>query len=378
MKLTVQTFLNHVSEEDFDRSLQEIKDARRRYLETRQPPPAPAEAAHAAASDNLNAAWSPMEYHRHPQQNLQRNSVSTTVATVPILLNDVIFEDGVIDTGATNTMVSQTTARQLGLLDEIEPCRVKFTCADGKSAVPWGVLRRLNVGVEGLTFPLDVYVSGAHSYDVLLGTDWLTQAQAEISFATSEMSFRIDPNVIGKIPIKVSPNRSGVVRYCAFAEPALEYPPLAEESSGSTEEEPHDDDNSTTTESVTISTSSTTSTDQDDIDFQSYEDLPALVEISAMENAAPFASTDGPSHEGTSGGEPPPETNNLMLNKGIFRELEEEMGPFDVDACCTNDGGNALVQNYWCPMRDCLTQSWEHKNVYCMPPPLKQRQRWSW
>jgi hypothetical protein len=44
--------------------------------------------------------------------------------------------------------------------------------------------------VEGLVIPVDVFVSGATSYDVFLGTDWLTQAHAEISFAKQEMSFK--------------------------------------------------------------------------------------------------------------------------------------------------------------------------------------------
>lgn len=219
LKLTVQTYLNHVSEGEFERSIKEIAEARHHFLRQRpnqpQPPVQPhMSAAHAAGSNNKDVEWSSMEYQRPPHFNVQRDPVSTTMATVPVIINGVIFEEGVIDTGTTNTLISQTTARQLGMLHLIEPCHIKFSCADGKSSMPWGRIKRLNVGVEGLVIPLDVYVSGATTYDVLIGTDWLTQARAVISFDRAEMSVRIDPYTVGRIPILTVPKASSL--YTSF------------------------------------------------------------------------------------------------------------------------------------------------------------------
>jgi hypothetical protein len=68
-------------------------------------------------------------------------------------------------------------------------------------SAPWGIIRKLPVGVEGFSIPIDVFVSGATSYDVLAQRTWLIQAHAEISFAKSEMTYRIDPQFMGRVPI---------------------------------------------------------------------------------------------------------------------------------------------------------------------------------
>lgn len=166
---------------------------------------------------NVNVEGFPEK--NRPHLNLQRNPVSTTVATVPIIVNKMVFEDGLIDSGATNTMISQSAARQLNLIDQIEPSRLKYSCADGKLSAPWGIIMRLPVGVEGLCIPIDVFVSGATSYDVLLATDWLTQAHAKISFAKQEMSFPIDPQLMGRVPIRVMPAGKCSTRFCSKEDP---------------------------------------------------------------------------------------------------------------------------------------------------------------
>jgi hypothetical protein len=86
-------------------------------------------------------------------------------------------------------MISQTAARQLNLKDQIEPSRLRYSCADGKMSSPWEIIRKLPIGVEGLVIPIDVFVSGATSYDVLLGTDWLTQAHAEYASRNKKCHF---------------------------------------------------------------------------------------------------------------------------------------------------------------------------------------------
>ena len=151
VKLCVQSYFNRISEEDFQSSMKELQESRRQYLRTINSNPVPPSVADAEmvviSSDTLATEVSPAATYREErrpiQQNLQRHPNSTTVATVPIILNNTIFEEGIIDTGATNTMISQSAARQLGMLNEIEPCRLKFSCADGKMSAPWGIIRRL-------------------------------------------------------------------------------------------------------------------------------------------------------------------------------------------------------------------------------------------
>jgi hypothetical protein len=230
LKLTVQSYLNHVSEEEFNKSIQDIRESREQFLRNRQQVPPHARATNVEViyvpygSTSISGTDINVSPPMHePQSNLQRNPVNTTVATVPIIINGSVFEEGIIDTGATNTMISQTAARQLNLIDQIEPSRLRYSCADGKMSSPWGIIRKLLVGVEGLVIPIDVFVSGATSYDVLLGTDWLTQAHAEISFAKQEMSFRIEPHILGRVPITVMPASKSTNRYCITRVPEFDF-----------------------------------------------------------------------------------------------------------------------------------------------------------
>ena len=213
MKLSVQTYLNHVSDDEFERVIAELKESRSKSCRTRKQSTAGAQEevvtlSSSTSEDGPKVIARQFIEAKQPTQNLQRAGVTTTVARVPVLINGVVFEDGVIDTGATNTMMSQAVARRLNLWDQIEPSRLKFLCADGKSSAPWGVLRRLTVGVDGLEIPLDVYVSGATTYDILLGTDWLSQAKADISFSKQEMTFRIDPYLVGRVGINVGNDKT--------------------------------------------------------------------------------------------------------------------------------------------------------------------------
>jgi hypothetical protein len=267
-------------------------------------------------------------------------------------------------------MISQSAARQLGLIDQIEPSRLRYSCADGKTSSPWGILKKLPVGVEGLVFPIGVFVSGATSYDVLLGTDWLTQAHAEISFAKSEMSFRIDPNILGRVPITVVP-ADKALRYCMFRPPAG----LPGDPGGPFAALPHElpEPDLLIEESSSDATSVASASEEDAAEDLSttgastvpeLEDEPMDPEDAADNAVVQFnasATTILPS-------ENPFITEDLMLERHIFNELESVWGPFDVDACCDEGGLNAQIPSYWSPAQDCLLQDWSNKNVYCHPP----------
>jgi hypothetical protein len=375
MKLTVQSYLNHISEEEFHRSIEELHASREQFLRNKQTTSTPPRAAEAElvvissdTSDSPSASDTPEALR--VQQHLQRNPISTTVATVPIVLNNTIFEEGIIDTGATNTMISQSAARQLGMLNQIEPCRLKYSCADGNMSAPWGIIRKLPVGVDGLIFPIDVFVSGATNYDVLLGTDWLTQAHAEISFAKSEMSYKIDPNLIGKVPITVLPSEKTFNRYCVMRAPVEnlgdpegpEVPALPEVIYF--EESTSESSASQDSREEEVSSEDTTSS-------LSEEEYPDLIEEPQAIQVDFLSSTTADNNLAEGSSLSPPMTNSTedwMLEKTIFKDIEEQFGPFDFDACCDQEGRNSQLPHFWTPQQDCLKQYWTHKNIYCNPP----------
>eukprot|EP00884_Botryococcus_braunii_P020948 jgi/Botrbrau1/7537/Bobra.0019s0025.1 len=328
-------------------------------------------------SEGLSASDSPegTPQLQPPQLNLQRHLVNTTVATVPIIINELVFEDGIIDTGATNTMISQSAARHLNLMDQIEPSRLRYSCADGKMSTPWGIIRKLPVAVEGLVIPIDVFVSGATSYDVLLGTDWLTQAHAEISFAKQEISFRIEPQIMGRVPITVMPASKSSNRYCVARLPELDLGGPAGPPAGLRVPEVPDlpDDNMNDGDDITgeleeevdlnaASDEEMESTDQSEEEYSGDEEV--FSSDSEVEIFNALVRDEGEelmfaAHSYL--------TEDWMLEVNVFKEIEAQWGPFDIDACCDAQGYNSQLPLYWSSETDCLMQNWTHMSVYCNP-----------
>jgi hypothetical protein len=52
----------------------------------------------------------------------------------------------------------------------------------------------------------------------------------------------------------------------------------------------------------------------------------------------------------------------------IFYRFNMELGPFDKDAACDNQGCNALISSYWIEEDDLTQHNWEHQNILCNVP----------
>jgi hypothetical protein len=67
---------------------------------------------------------------------------------------------GIIDSGASNTVMSySTTAQELQLSKHIRPVEMPFWNADGQQSVPVGLVRRVPLQVGAATLPLDIFVT---------------------------------------------------------------------------------------------------------------------------------------------------------------------------------------------------------------------------
>ena len=64
------------------------------------------------------------------------------------------------------------------------------------------------------------------------------------------------------------------------------------------------------------------------------------------------------------------QNSDWMLLPKYFTWLHDTYGPFDVDACCNDDGSNKQPEcpEHWSEKRSCFKQDWEGKRVYCNPP----------
>jgi hypothetical protein len=57
-----------------------------------------------------------------------------------------------------------------------------------------------------------------------------------------------------------------------------------------------------------------------------------------------------------------------MLKSAAVAPIDQEVGPFDVVACCDNRGKNTYMCNFWSAEKDCRLQDWAQRNVICNPP----------
>ncbi|KAK3250909.1 hypothetical protein CYMTET_39743 [Cymbomonas tetramitiformis] len=62
---------------------------------------------------------------------------------------------------------------------------------------------------------------------------------------------------------------------------------------------------------------------------------------------------------------PPADNQDWRVRKAIFDKYSEQLGLFDVDACCDLGGQNRDVDRFW---THCLQERWRGLHVWCNPP----------
>ena len=133
-----------------------------------------------------------------------RAALLYSVVTCEVAIGSVSFE-AVVDSGASNTTLSHVVARKLGLLDFMEETSLVFTTSSGETDRPWGILRGVPLTVGKLTLPLDMCVTGARGYEMLLGNDWLFSAQATLHIGSKELSFRLSRDLVDTVALRCGP-----------------------------------------------------------------------------------------------------------------------------------------------------------------------------
>ena len=201
MKFSVEGFIKHCSEESYKKTLRGIQNLRNN-----------------GTVPSVNFAIKPGDSRFHSalpaaqaigavRQAFKASPPQYECLTVPISINGMRFEGGIIDTGASHSMISQLAVRKLDLWDQIDHSKtIAYRTASGEKAKPWGCLKQLNVAVGGLELPLDnVFITESKGFDMLVGNDWLRQAKAEISYDKQQISYRIGPEHIGVFSVGPQP-----------------------------------------------------------------------------------------------------------------------------------------------------------------------------
>ena len=109
----------------------------------------------------------------------------------------------IVDSGASHSVIAESIVRKLQLHHDLEPTNSTFLTAGGQKEKPWGVLREVPVTVGKLTLNLDVPVTGAKTYQLLLGNDWLVQAACHMFWDARKMRFMVNPYEFDEIDFDV-------------------------------------------------------------------------------------------------------------------------------------------------------------------------------
>lgn len=98
----------------------------------------------------------------------------------------------IIDSRTSHTVMSQNVARRLNMHQALETTSSAFLTAGGEKEKPWEILKRCtSVSRQA---PMDAPVTGAKSYDLLFGNDWLVQPACHMYWDKRKMRFMVTPD----------------------------------------------------------------------------------------------------------------------------------------------------------------------------------------
>jgi hypothetical protein len=120
------------------------------------------------------------------------NLVQTPAYTTPVKCNISLQHkpyQAIIDSGASISMISHKTVKELGLTIE-KASNSLIVPAVGTSTRPLGIIKDLPVEIDLVTIPLTVEVVDTTSYSILLGNDWNQKVEANYNWKNGRYTFR--------------------------------------------------------------------------------------------------------------------------------------------------------------------------------------------
>jgi predicted aspartyl protease len=118
----------------------------------------------------------------------QANSVKLTAKTPAYAIGKIggLPVNIIIDTGAGICIMSKRLLKKLGWTI-YKASQMALVVADGRKAVALGEMCNVVIEVGGAQIPTDMVIMDSDSYDVILGMNWLENAQADIRIGESQM-----------------------------------------------------------------------------------------------------------------------------------------------------------------------------------------------
>jgi hypothetical protein len=97
----------------------------------------------------------------------------------------------VLDSGSAGSVITQTFLQKLKKTVD-KPSNINMIRINGDKKKALGEVKNLPITVQRQVLPVDVIVSEATGYDLLVGNDWLTKYRATLSWERQELTFQLN------------------------------------------------------------------------------------------------------------------------------------------------------------------------------------------
>ena len=105
----------------------------------------------------------------------------------------------IVDSGATHCCMTDVLAKKLLLYNRIRPCKKSFKTASGASSMPMGIIYNVDVTLGSVTLPVDVFITQASNYWMLLGNSFLAPMGVQIDFTNGLLTYHTGPSTTESI-----------------------------------------------------------------------------------------------------------------------------------------------------------------------------------
>lgn len=107
----------------------------------------------------------------------------------------------IVDSGATHCMLSDVLAKKLLIFNKLRPTNKTFRTASGQSTRPLGVIYDQDVNLGSTCLPVDIYITKATNFTMLLANAFLGPAGVTIDFGNKCIRCRLGPDIWESIPM---------------------------------------------------------------------------------------------------------------------------------------------------------------------------------
>ena len=96
----------------------------------------------------------------------------------------------ILDSGSSGSVISKQFLEKVGRKVD-QPSHVNMIGINGEKRKALGEIKSLPITIQQQLLPVNVVVSEATGYDILVGNDWLTKYQAKLDWKKQTLTFNV-------------------------------------------------------------------------------------------------------------------------------------------------------------------------------------------